>query len=165
MLQRLLAAGFILMTAFALSSGPAYAARANPVTHPKPTAPGQARKTPAQAPEIFQVSPTKVDPTVQPNIMILGQHLTPATTVVVGGRPATTVQAPDANHLLVKLPTNLSGGTYSVEVTNDAGTAVAVDQLVVEQPGASLSTMQMIAIGGFVIFLALVMRLSRIKAG
>ena len=165
MLQRLMAAAFTVMTALALSSGPAYAGRANSVTHPRPTSPGQARKAPAQAPEIFQVSPTKVDPTVQPNIMILGQHLTPATTVVVGGRPATTVQAPDANHLLVKLPNNLSGGTYSVEVTNDAGTAVASDQLVVEQPGASLSPMQMAAIGGFVIFLMLVMRLSRIKAG
>src|SRR5256885_9917798 len=52
---------------------------------------------------IYQVNPTKVNPTVQPNIMILGQHLTPASTVQVGGRAATTVQAPDTYHLLVKL--------------------------------------------------------------
>ena len=161
-IQRLAAGLLGIAVALALISGPVYAADSKAPNRPRPTPPGQAKKAPAVLPpEIFQVSPTKVNPTQQPNIMILGQHLTPTSTVVVGGRTATTVQAPDANHLLVKLPDNLSGGSYAVEVTNEAGTAVATDPLVVESQGAQLSTLQMVAIGGFVLFLVLVMRLSR----
>lgn len=110
------------------------------------------------------MNPTHVNPTVQPNIMILGQHLTPTTTVSVGGRTATTVQVPDANHLMVKLPDNLSHGSYMVEVSNAAGTAVASDPLVVDDDAAKLSTLQMIAIGGALILLVLLMRLARTPA-
>src|SRR5207237_6907154 len=89
-------------------------------------------------PQIYQLTPLKVNPTVQPNIMILGQFMTPATTAHVGGRPAPTVQVPDANHLLGKLPDNLSQGTYLLEVTNEAGTATASHPLVVDaSPGPS----------------------------
>jgi hypothetical protein len=160
-LRRLAAGGLTTLLALALTSVPAYAATKRAPTTPKPVAPGQLKKAIVLPPQIFQVNPTKVNPTVQPNIMILGQHLTPASTVQVGGRPATTVQASDTYHLLVKLPDNLSQGSYSVEVTNEAGTAKAADELVVDDPGFQPSTMMTLAGGGFLVLLMLVMRLAR----
>jgi hypothetical protein len=160
-LRRLAAGGLTTLLALALTSLPAYAATKRATPTPKPTPPGQVKKAAVLPPQIYQVNPTKVNPTVQPNIMILGQHLTPASTVQVGGRPATTVQAPDTYHLLVKLPENLSQGSYSVEVTNEAGTAMATDELVVDDPGFQPSTMTMLAGGGFLVLLVLVMRLAR----
>jgi hypothetical protein len=145
-----------------LASLPAYAATKNPAPTARPTPPGQSKKAaPAAPPQIYQVNPTKVNPTTQPNIMILGQHLTPTSTVEVGGRPATTVQAPDPNHLLVKLPDNLAQGSYQIEVTNEAGTAVADSPLQVDDPGAQFSPLQIAAGAGFLVFLVLVMRLAR----
>ena len=160
-LRRLAAGVFTALFALALAGVPAYAAAKAPA-RPKPTPPGQAKRAPAVlAPQIFQVNPTKVNPSVQPNILIMGQHLTASTTVEVGGRNATTVQAPDPNHLLVKLPDNLSRGSYMIEVTNEAGTAVATDPLVVEDSGSQMSTLQLVGIGGLIAFLVLVMRLAR----
>lgn len=148
------------MFAALMTIQPVAAATTRPTTPPKPIAvPQPARAT--AAPLIFQINPAKVNPTLQPNIMILGQHLTPASTVQVGGRPATTVEAPDPNHLLVKLPDNLSQGSYIIEVRNEAGTAVASDPLVVDNSGPQPSTMNYLAIGGFLALLMLVMRLAR----
>src|ERR1700694_3453983 len=90
-----------------------------------------------------------------------GQPLTPATTVQVGGRPATTVQVPDANHLLMKLPENLSQGAYSVAVTNEAGNTVASGELALAHPTLRPSTMMMLVGGGLLLLLLLVMRLAR----
>jgi hypothetical protein len=160
-LRRLAAGGLMTLLALALTSLPAYATTKRAPTAAKPTPLGQAKKAVVLPPQIYQVNPIKVNPTVQPNIMILGQHLTPASTVQVGGRAATTVQAPDTYHLLVKLPDNLSQGSYSVEVTNEAGTAMAADELVVDDPGFQPSTMTMLAGGGFLVLLVLVMRLAR----
>ncbi len=159
--RRLAAGGMATVLALALTSLPAHAATKTPV----PTRPA-APQTPVRAtgvlpPQIYLLTPAKVNPTVQPNIMILGQHMTPSTTVQVGGRAATTVQVPDAYHLLMKLPEDLSQGSYLVEVTNEAGTAVASDQLVVDDPGLHPSTMMMLAGGGFLLLLVLVMRLAR----
>ncbi len=160
-LRRLAAGGLTTLLALALTSVPAYATTKRPPTPAKPTLPAQVKKAIVLPPQIYQVNPTKVNPTVQPNIMILGQHLTPASTVQVGGRAATTVQAPDTYHLLVKLPENLAQGSYSIEVTNEAGTAKATDELVVDDPGFQPSTMTMLAGGGFLVLLVLVMRLAR----
>src|SRR5256712_12693983 len=117
----------------------------------KPTAPARpatpaapVRATAALPPQIYQLNPVKVNPTVLPNIMILGQYLTPATTVQVGGRPAITVQVPDANHLLMELPENLAPGAYSVAVTNEAGTALARDHLVIDDTRTHPSTRLML---------------------
>ncbi|HET9849142.1 MAG TPA: hypothetical protein VFR68_11370 [Candidatus Dormibacteraeota bacterium] len=153
----------------ALTAQPALAATVRPsappvTTHPAPPAkpvvvPQPARAT--AAPLIFQINPTKVNPTVQPNIMILGQHLTAASTVQVGGRPATTVEAPDTNHLLVKLPDNLSLGSYVIEVQNEAGSTVASDRLVVDDSGQQPSMMNYLAIGGFLALFVLVIRMAR----
>ena len=158
---RLAAGGLATLVGLALTSLPAYAATKRPTPTPRAAAPRPAKAPAALAPQIYQLSPIKVNPTVQPNIMILGQHLTAATTVQVGGRPATTVQAPDAYHLLVKLPDNLSQGSYWVEVTNEGGTAMATDELVVDDSGSMPSNLQMLAGGGFLLLLVLVMRLAR----
>src|SRR5256884_2751442 len=131
---RLLAGGLATVLAFALTTAPAHAATRRTPTA-KPTPASQVKKAPTiLPPQIYQLNPLKVNPTVQPNIMIFGQYMTPATTAHVGGRPATTVQVPDANHLLVKLPDNLSQGSYVVEVTNEAGTATARDAPLVGEP-------------------------------
>jgi len=160
-LRRVAAAGVASLTALVLMTVPAVAAT-RPTAPARPTTPpAPARATAALPPEIFQLNPVKVNPAVLPNIMILGQHLTPATTVQVGGRPATTVQVPDANHLLMKLPENLAQGSYSVAVTNEAGTALASDQLVIDDTGTQPSTLMMLVGGGFLLLLMLVMRLAR----
>jgi len=159
--RRVAAAGLASLTALVLMTVPAMAAT-RPTAPARPTTPpAPARATAALPPEIFQLNPVKVNPAVLPNIMILGQHLTPATTVQVGGRPATTVQVPDANHLLMKLPENLAQGSYSVAVTNEAGTALASDQLVIDDTGTQPSTLMMLVGGGFLLLLMLVMRLAR----
>jgi hypothetical protein len=159
--RRLAASGLATVMALALTSLPAHAAT-KPAAPTRPAAP-LAPKRPAGVlpPQIYQLNPIKVNPTVLPNIMIVGQHLTPATTVQVGGRPATTVQVPDANHLLMKLPENLSQGSYLVAVTNEAGTATSSDQLVIDDSGSRPSTMMLLAGGGFLLLLLLVMRLAR----
>jgi len=159
--RRLLASGLATVLALALTAAPAHAAtrRATPTAKPTPAA--QVKKAPAiLPPQIYQLNPLKVNPTVQPNIMILGQYMTPATTAHVGGRPATTVQVPDTNHLLVKLPENLSQGTYLVEVTNEAGTVTASDALVVDGSPGPTNMMYLMG-GGFLLLLVLVMRLAR----
>ncbi len=159
--RRVAAAGLASLTALVLMTVPAMAAT-RPTAPARPTTPpAPAKATAALPPEIFQLNPIKVNPAVLPNIMILGQHLTPATTVQVGGRPATTVQVPDANHLLMKLPENLAQGSYSVAVTNEAGTALASDQLVIDDTGTQPSTLMMLVGGGFLLLLMLVMRLAR----
>jgi methionine-rich copper-binding protein CopC len=158
--RRLLASGLATVLALALTAAPAHAATRRVTPTAKPTPAAQVKKAPAVLPpQIYQLNPLKINPTVQPNIMILGQYMTPATTAHVGGRPATTVQVPDTNHLLVKLPENLSQGTYLVEVTNEAGTVTASDALVVESPGPT--NMMYLMGGGFLILLVLVMRLAR----
>ena len=158
--RRLAAGGLATLLALALTALPAHAATKRPVATAKPTPPALIR-TSVLPPQIYQVNPIKVNPTVQPNIMILGQHLTPASTVQVGGRLATTVQATDTYHMLVKLPDNLAQGSYSVEVTNEAGTAMATDELVVDDSGSQPSTMTILIGGGILLLLLLVMRLAR----
>ncbi|HKV31081.1 MAG TPA: IPT/TIG domain-containing protein [Candidatus Dormibacteraeota bacterium] len=157
--RRLAAGGLASLLALALTL-PAYAAT-KPSKPTRPAAPAPARSIAVLPPQIFQLNPVKVNPSVLPNIMILGQHLTPGTTVQVGGRPATTIQVPDANHLLVKLPENLSQGSYSVAVTNEAGTTLASDALVIDDPSQRPSTMMMLVGGGLLLLLLLVMRLAR----
>jgi hypothetical protein len=159
--RRLAAGGLATLVALALTSLPAYAGTKRPIPTARPIPPAQLKKAVVLPPQIYQVNPIKLNPTVQPNIMILGQHLTAASVVQVGGRAATTVQAPDTYHLLVKLPDNLSQGSYSVEVTNEAGTATASDVLVVDDSGSQPSTLLLLTGAGSVLLLVLLMRLSR----
>jgi len=159
-LRRLATGGLATMVALAVTSLPAFAATKRAIPTPKPVAPVHVKST-LLPPQIYQVTPAKVNPTTQPNIMILGQHLTPASTVQVGGRPATTVQATDTYHMLVKLPDNLAQGSYSIEVTNEAGTTTASDELVVDNPGFTPSNMLLLSGAGLLILLVLMMRLAR----
>jgi hypothetical protein len=158
--RRLAAGGLATLAALAVTSLPAYAAVKRPAPATKPAAPAQV-KAAVLPPTIYQITPVKVNPTTQPNIMILGQHLTPASTVQVGGRPATTVQASDTYHMLVKLPDNLAQGSYSIEVTNEAGTATASDELLVDDPNTRPSNMLLLTGGGLLLLLMLLMRLAR----
>ena len=159
--RRLASVAVATLAVLALASLPAYAATKQPAPTAKLTPIVPVKKAALLAPQIYQVSPIKVNPTVQPNIMILGQHLTPASTVQVGGRPATTVQAPDTYHLLVKLPDNLSTGSYSIEVTNEAGSATASDLLLVDDSGSQPTNLMLLSGAGFLVLLVLVMRLAR----
>src|SRR5256714_1439909 len=156
--RRMAAAG---LAALVLTTVPAMAAT-KPTAPTRPATPAApARAAAALPPQIYQLNPVKVNPAVLPNIMILGQHLTPTTTVQVGGRPATTVQVPDANHLLMKLPENLAQGSYSVVVTNEGGTALASDKLGIDDTGTQPSNLMMLVGGGALLLLMLVMRLAR----
>ncbi len=157
---RLAVGGLLTLFALGFAAVPALASTRS-IPAPKPLPPVAAPHAASRPPEVFQVNPTKVNPTVQPNIMIVGQFLTPATRVQFGTRLATTIQVPDPNHLLVKLPDNLAGGTYPIEVTNEAGSVVASDSLVVDNTGDQPSTLTYLMGGGFLLFLVLVMRLAR----
>jgi hypothetical protein len=150
--RRLASGGLATVVALAVTCLPAYAATKPAVPTPKPVAP-VAVKSAVLPPQIYQITPAKVNPTTQPNIMILGQHLTPASTVQVGGRPATTVQASDTYHMLVKLPDNLAQGSYSI--------TTASDELVVDDPGSHPSNLMLLSGGGLLLLLVLVMRLAR----
>jgi len=146
----------------AWGSTPALAAtKAKVVVPPHAAPPGLARKAAILAPLVFQVNPAKVNPATQTNIVIIGQHLSATTKVQVGGHPATTIEAPDPQTLLVKLPEDLTKGSYSVSVTNEAGTAVADDQLVVDDSGNGPNSLTTMAGVGSLLLLVLVRRLAR----
>ncbi len=115
---------------------------------------------PAKAPRVFQVSPTKVNLHVQKNILLLGQNLTPATRVTVGGHPAATVEAPDPYHLLVKLPEDLSAGRYTLVAANEAG-STTVDEPLIVQSDTGLSQMNLLLGGGFLALVVLVARMAK----
>jgi hypothetical protein len=159
--RRLAAGGLASLMALALMSVPAEAATKKTAATRPVTPPAPVKAAAILPPQIYQLNPLKVNPTVLPNVMIVGQHMTPATTAQVGGRPATTVEVPDANHLLVKLPENLAQGSYLVAVTNEAGTALASDELVIDDTGTHPSTLMMLVGGGVLLLLLLVMRLAR----
>jgi IPT/TIG domain len=146
----------------AWGSTPALAAtKTKVIVPPHAPPPGLVRKAAVLAPLVFQVNPAKVNPTTQTNIVIIGQHLSATTKVQVGGHPATTVEAPDPQTLLVKLPEDLTKGSYSVSVTNEAGTAVADDQLVVDDSGQGPNSLTTMAGVGSLLLLVLLMRLAR----
>jgi hypothetical protein len=113
-----------------------------------------------KSPQIFQVSPVRVNLRLQPNIMILGQNFTPTTQVEIGTRAAQTVDATDGYHLLAKLPPDLPQGSYRIHVRNEAGMVTADDSLVVDG-GEGPSTTVFLAGGAFLALFVLVMRLAR----
>lgn len=114
------------------------------------------------APRIFLVSPAKVNLRVQPNIVITGQNLGATTQIQVGGHPATTVEAPDANHLLVKLPADLTDGTYVIQASNGDAVSTA-DQMLTVQAGSPLDQMNMLLMFGGGVLVLLAARLARFQ--
>ena len=113
-----------------------------------------------RVPQIFQVSPVKVNPHLQPNIMILGQNLTPTTHVEIGSLTAQTMDASDGYHLLAKLPPDLPQGSYRIQVSNEAGTVTADDLLLVDGADGP-SNMTFLFGGALLALFVLVMRLAR----
>jgi hypothetical protein len=159
--RRLAAGGLASVIGLVLMSVSANAA-VKPIAPAHPAAPpAPVRTAGVLPPQIYQLNPVKVNPSVLPNVMIVGQHMTPSTTAEIGGRPAMTLEVADTNHLLVKLPENLSQGSYLVAVTNEAGTALASDRLVIDDPTLRPSTLMMLVGGGFLLLLFLLMRLAR----
>lgn len=159
---RLFIGSMAAFVCLAAGSTPAMAATKSTRVVPHPTPPGQVRKTATLlAPVIFQVNPTKVNPALQSNIIILGQHLSAATRVQVGGHPATTIESADSQTLLVKLPDDLPKGSYLVQLTNEAGSTTADDPLIVDDAGAGPSNLTTLAGAGSLLLLVLVMRLAR----
>jgi len=144
--RRLLGTGVMLIVALGLTSQAAQAAG------------GPSRA--AGAARVFQVSLTKVNPHVQKNLMLAGQNLTASTQVRVGGYATATVEAPDAYHLLVRLPEELPQGTYLVEATNEAGTTVAEEPVVVQLESGP-NRMTILFGSGFMALLMLVARAAR----
>ena len=127
----------------------------------KPDAGHQSPGHVKRAPQVFQINPTRVNLKTEPNIVLQGQNLTPTTHVTVGDRPATTVQA-DGYSMVVQLPTDLQTGTYQVQVTNEAGTAMADDALIVnDDPTGPSQPMVWIGFGALGALLTLLMRLAR----
>src|SRR5256885_17074672 len=99
--RRLLASGLASVLALALTTAPAHAAtRRTPTAKPTPAV--QVRKSPTNLPpQIYQLTPLKVNPTAQPNIMSPCRSMTPATTAHTGARPGTTGESREASDLLV----------------------------------------------------------------
>jgi methionine-rich copper-binding protein CopC len=114
------------------------------------------------APKIYLVSPARVNLQNQPNVVLTGQNLAATTQVVVGGRAATTLEAPDANHLLVKLPSDLADGTYMLEASNGDATSMA-DAMLTVQASGMLDRNSMLIVFGGVALLLLAARLARFQ--
>jgi hypothetical protein len=66
----------------------------------------------------------------------------------------------DGYHLLAKLPSDLPQGSYRIQVSNEAGTVMADDSLVVDG-GEGPSNTVLLAGGAFLALFVLVMRLAR----
>lgn len=113
-----------------------------------------------QAPRIFLISPTKVNLRVQPNIVLTGQNLAPTTQVVVGGHPATTLDAPDSNHLLVQLPPDLGDGTYVLQASNGDAVSTA-DEMLTVQAASPIDQRNMLMLVGSGLLVLLAARLAR----
>jgi IPT/TIG domain-containing protein len=128
---------------------------AGAIDHPTATL---LRKTP----KIFLVSPTKVNLTIQPNIVLTGQNLAATTRVVIGGRLATTIDAPDPNHLMVQVPADLEDGTYILQASNGDLSSTA-DEMLTVQAGTTLDQKTMLIVFGGVLLLLLAARLAKFK--
>jgi hypothetical protein len=121
-----------------------------------------AKATPRQAPKIYLVSPNSVNLRTQPNIILTGQNLAATTQVAVGGRPATTLEAPDPNHLLVQLPADLHDGSYTLTASNGDQSATADDLLIIQAASPLDRNTMLIVIGGIALLL-LAARLARFQ--
>ena len=76
---RMAIGGLLTLFALGLTAAPVLASTARTAPTPKPLPPVAApHATTVRLPQVYQVNPLKVNPTVQPNIMIVGQFLTPA---------------------------------------------------------------------------------------
>ena len=123
-------------------------------------APAATALPPAGVPRVFQITPARIDPVTEPNIMLVGQNLTTTTQVLVGGRPAVTVEATGST-LLARLPEGLTSGSYPVQVVANGASSLAADPVVIDQASPAPSRSTMLAGGGLGALFLLVLRLAR----
>ena len=148
--RRLLASA--MLVGFALASTALAAAAADrPATATVP-----------KTPRIYLVAPTRINLKTQPNVVLTGQYLAPTTRVVFGGRPATTLEAPDPNHLLVKVPSDLEDGTYILQASNGTATTTA-DEMITVQAGSMMDRQTLLILAGGLLLLLLCTRLARYR--
>jgi hypothetical protein len=110
-------------------------------------------------PRVFEISPAHVNPATEPNIMLVGQNLTPATRVLVGGRPAVTVEATGST-LLARLPDGLASGSYELKVVADGASSIASDPVIIDEVSTAPSRSTMLAGGAFAALFLLIARLA-----
>ncbi len=115
-----------------------------------------------KAPKIFLVSPARVNLKTQPNVVLTGQNLAATTRVVIGGRAATTIDAPDQNHLMIQVPADLEDGTYILQASNGDLSSTA-DEMLTVQAGAMLDQKTMLLVFGGIVLLLLAARLARFE--
>ena|SRR2546428_9730707 len=115
-----------------------------------------------KTPKIFLVSPTRVNLKIQPNIVLTGQNLAATTRVVIGGRLATTIDAPDLNHLMVQVPADLEDGTYILQASNGELSSTA-DEMLTVQAGTTPDQKTMLIVFGGIVLLLLAARLARFQ--
>jgi IPT/TIG domain len=148
--RRLLVATMLLGFALACTVTSAAA-----VDHPTAAVP---RKTP----KVFMVSPATINLKVQPNIVLIGQNLATTTRVVIGGRPATTIEAPDTNHLMVQVPADLEDGTYILQASNGDLSSTA-DEMLTVKAGTMIDQKTMLIVVGAIVLLLLAARLAHFQ--
>ncbi len=117
---------------------------------------------PRRTPKIFMVSPATVNLKVQPNIVLIGQNLAATTRVVIGGRAATTIDAPDANHLMVQVPADLEDGTYILQASNGDLSSTA-DEMLTVKAGTMIDQKTMLIVVGAIVLLLLAARLAHFQ--
>jgi hypothetical protein len=148
--RRLLAATMLLGFALACT-----VTTAGAVDHPTAAIP---RKTP----KVFMVSPATINLKIQPNIVLIGQNLATTTRVVIGGRAATTIDAPDPNHLMVQVPPDLEDGTYLLQASNGDLSSTA-DAMLTVKAGTMLDQKTMLIVFGSIVLLLLAARLAHFE--
>jgi IPT/TIG domain-containing protein len=137
-------------------AAPAIALALSALAHPVAAAGSPA----AGVPRVFQITPARVNPILEPNIMLVGQNLTASTQVLVGGRPAVTVEATGTT-LLARLPEGLESGSYELQVVTNGASSVATDPVVIEPVSQGVSQSTMLAGGALAALFLLVLRLAR----
>jgi methionine-rich copper-binding protein CopC len=115
-----------------------------------------------QTPKVFMVSPATVNLKVQPNIVLIGQNLATSTRVVIGGRAATTIDAPDTNHLMVQVPADLEDGTYILQASNGDLSSTA-DEMLTVKAGTTIDQKSMLIVVGAIVLLLLAARLAHFQ--
>jgi hypothetical protein len=139
-------------------AAPALALGLSVLAHPVAAA-GAPALSAVGTPRVFQFTPARINPVTEPNIMLVGQNLTTTTQVLIGGRPAVTVEATGST-LLARLPEGLSSGSYQLQVEGNGATSIASDPVIIDQGSTAPSRSTMLAGGAFAVLFLLVARLA-----
>src|SRR5437588_12853770 len=95
---RMAIGGLLTLFALGLTAAPVLASTARTAPTPKPLPPVAApRATTVRLPQVYQVNPLKVNPTVQPKTLTVGHFLPPPPKFKVAPGLAPTTQCPVPN--------------------------------------------------------------------